>query len=136
MPDDPFGLSTIGQILVPVSDVTRATAFYRDQLGMRFLFAYPGMAFFDAGGVRLYLAQPEEPGFSGVATIYYRVADLGQAVASLEARGVAFSTPPHLVHRDGTSQLWMAAVSDPDGTPVLLMEERPDNTADSSSGSE
>jgi catechol 2,3-dioxygenase-like lactoylglutathione lyase family enzyme len=101
MPDEPFGLSTIGQVLVPVSDVPRAIAFYRDQLGMRFLFEYPGMAFFDAGGVRLYLAQPEEADFRGVATLYYRVQDLDAAVATLEARGVAFTTPPHLVFRSG-----------------------------------
>ena len=126
MPDQPFGLSTIGQILVPVSDVARATAFYRDQLGMRFLFEYPGMAFFDAGGVRLYLAQPEEPGFRGVATIYYRVPDLNDAVAALEARGVVFTVKPHLVHRDGTSQLWMAFTTDPDGNNVGLMTEVPD----------
>jgi methylmalonyl-CoA/ethylmalonyl-CoA epimerase len=128
MPDQPFGLSTIGQILVPVSDVARATAFYRDQLGMRFLFEYPGMAFFDAGGVRLYLAQPEEPGFRGVATVYYRVPDLDDAVAALEARGVEFTVKPHLVHRDGTSQLWMAFTTDPDGNNVGLMTEVPDRS--------
>ena len=126
MSDEPFGLSAIGQILVPVSDVGRATAFYRDQLGMRFLFDYPGMAFFDAGGVRLYLAEPESPEFRGVATIYYRVPDLDAAVATLEARGVAFTTGPHLVHRDGTIELWMAFTTDPDGNNVGLMSEVPD----------
>jgi catechol 2,3-dioxygenase-like lactoylglutathione lyase family enzyme len=126
MSDEPFGLSTIGQVLVPVSDVGRATAFYRDQLGMRFLFEYPGMAFFDAGGVRLYLAEPEAPEFRGVATIYYRVPDLDAAVATLEARGVSFTEKPHLVHRDGTIELWMAFTTDPDGNNVGLMSEVPD----------
>ena len=84
------------------------------------------MAFFDAGGVRLYLAQPEEPGFRGVATIYYRVPDLDDAVAALEARGVVFTVKPHLVHRDGASQLWMAFTTDPDGNNVGLMTEVPD----------
>jgi catechol 2,3-dioxygenase-like lactoylglutathione lyase family enzyme len=125
MTDQPFGLSTIGQIMIPVSDVTRATAFYRDQLGMRFLFEYPHMAFFDAGGVRLYLAEPEAPDFRGVATLYYRVADIHAAVTTLEARGVAFTTPPHVVHRDGTSELWMAFTKDPDGNNVGLMSEVP-----------
>ena len=129
MSDEPFGLSTIGQVLVPVSDVGRATAFYRDTLGMRFLFEYPGMAFFDAGGVRLYLAQPEAPGFRGVATIYYRVSDLDGAAAALEARGVTFTEKPHLVHRDGTIQLWMAFTTDPDGNNVGLMSEIPDASA-------
>ena len=96
MPDEPFGLSTIGQVLVPVTDVARATAFYRDQLGMRFLFEYPGMAFFDAGGVRLYLAEPEAPDFRGVATIYYRVPDLddGGRDARGAGRRVHGAAPP------------------------------------------
>ena len=126
MPEEPFGLSTIGQVLIPVSDVARATAFYRDKLGMRFLFDYPGMAFFDAGGVRLYLAEPEEPDFHGVATIYYLVGDLDAAVATLRSRGVECTIPPHLVHRDGTIQLWMAFTKDPDGNNVGLMSEVPD----------
>src|SRR5262249_27892701 len=69
----PFGLSTIGQILVPVRDVEAAAAFYRDALGLPFLFAFPGMAFFDAGGVRLYLGVPESPEFGGPITLYFRV---------------------------------------------------------------
>jgi catechol 2,3-dioxygenase-like lactoylglutathione lyase family enzyme len=125
MTDDAFGLSTIGQILVPVRDVERATAFYRDALGMRFLFAFPHMAFFDADGVRLYLAEPESPDFSGRATIYFRVTDIEAAVAALEARGVAFGDRPHVVHRDGSSELWMCFTKDPDGNNVGLMSEVP-----------
>src|SRR4051794_41597092 len=100
MTDDAFGLSTLGQILVPVTDIDRATAFYRDQLGIPFLFAYPGIAFFDADGVRLYLATPEQPDFDGRATLYFKVADIGAAVAALEGRGVEFRNKPHVVHRD------------------------------------
>jgi catechol 2,3-dioxygenase-like lactoylglutathione lyase family enzyme len=123
MRDDAFGLSTIGQILVPVSDVARARDFYRDRLGMRFLFEFPHMAFFDAGGVRLYLAEPETPDFRGTATIYYRVEDIATAYETLKARGVPFTDAPHLVHRDGTSELWMAFAKDPDGNNVALMSE-------------
>jgi methylmalonyl-CoA/ethylmalonyl-CoA epimerase len=126
MTEQSFGLSTIGQILVPVRDVTRATRFYRDQLGMRFLFEFPHMAFFDAGGVRIYLSEPEAPGFEGVATIYYRVDDIDAAYATLQGRGVAFTEEPHLIHRDGTNQLWMCFAKDPDGNNVGLMSEVPD----------
>lgn len=125
MTDDAFGLSTIGQILVPVHDVERASAFYRDTLGMRFLFAFPGMAFFDADGVRLYLSEPESPDFAGQATIYFRVTDIDAAVTALEARGVGFAGRPHVVHRDGSSELWMAFLKDPDGNNVVLMSEVP-----------
>jgi len=126
MTDTAFGLATIGQILIPVSDVARATAFYRDRLGVRFLFGFPGMAFFDADGVRLYLAEPEEPGFGGHTTLYFRVPDIASAVAELEGRGVVFTHPPHVVHRDGTSELWLAFTKDPDDNNIGLMSEVPD----------
>jgi catechol 2,3-dioxygenase-like lactoylglutathione lyase family enzyme len=118
-----FGLSTIGQILVPVEDVARATAFYRDVLGMSFLFEFPRMAFFDAAGVRLYLSEPEGPGFEGKATIYFRVPDIEQAVETLEARGARFGDRPHVIHRDGATELWMAFTTDPDGNNLGLMSE-------------
>ena len=48
-----FGLHRIGQIAVPVADIDRAVRFYRDALGMKFLFQAPGgLGFFDVGGVR------------------------------------------------------------------------------------
>jgi catechol 2,3-dioxygenase-like lactoylglutathione lyase family enzyme len=126
MTDAPFGLATIGQILVPVRDAEVATAFYRDVLRMRFLFAFPHVAFFDADGVRLYLAEPEEPDFRGRSTLYFRVADIAAAVAELEGRGAVFTHPPHVVHRDGTNELWMAFTRDPDDNNVGLMSEVPD----------
>jgi methylmalonyl-CoA/ethylmalonyl-CoA epimerase len=119
----PFGLGTIGQVLIPVTDVEAATAWYRDVLGIRFLFAFPGMAFLDADGVRLYLAGPEEAGFDGRATIYFRVPDIHAAVAALEARGVIFSDRPHMIYDDGSQQTWMCFSRDPDGNNVALMSE-------------
>ena len=124
MTDDAFGLSTLGQILIPVTDVDRATAFYRDQLGVRFLYAYPGIAFFDADGVRLYLATPESADFGGRATLYFKVPDMRAAVATLQGRGVAIGEP-HVVHRDATYDLWMAFAKDPDGNNIGLMCEVP-----------
>lgn len=125
MTDTHFGLSTIGQILVPVRDAARATAFYRDALGLRFLFAFPHMAFFDADGVRLFLSEPENPDFGGRATLYFRVADIEAAVAVLEGRGVVFGDRPRPVHRDGSTELWMCFTQDPDGNNIGLMAEVP-----------
>ena len=122
---EPFGLRQVGQILVPVTNVDRAVAFYRDQLGMRFLFQYPGMGFFDLDGVRLLVGEPEAGIELGPITIYYRVDDLDGAVAALGARGVVFDHGPHLIHRAETTELWMANLHDPDGNPVVLMSDRP-----------
>ena len=127
MADDPsaFGLRQIGQIRIQVTDVDRAVAFYRDTLGMDFLYAFPGMGFFDAGGVRLMLVEPEGRAFGGESAIYYRVDDIAEAVKVLELRGVTFDDQPHVVHRDPAYDLWMAFLRDPDGNVVALMSEVP-----------
>lgn len=125
MVDTDWGLSQIGQIRIQVTDVDRAVAFYRDKLGMQFLYAFPGMAFFDVDGVRLMLVEPEGRAFGGESAIYYRVADIGQAVKTLEARGVTFDDRPHVVHRDPAYDLWMAFFRDPDDNVLALMSEVP-----------
>ena len=120
-----FGLSRIGQIAVPVGDLPRAVAFYRDTLGMRLLFEVPKMAFFDLNGVRLMLALPE--GMEDVhrmsSIIYYTVDDIEHAARTLESRGVAFETRPHLIARLAHADLWMAAFRDPDRNVLELMAE-------------
>src|SRR5579872_5369554 len=105
----PVSLSRIGQIAIVVHDVERATAFYRDTLGMRFLFAFPGLAFFDCGGVRLMLSRAEDPKLDHPASIlYYRVADIEATHQALAARGVRFESGPHLVARMPDHELWLA----------------------------
>lgn len=120
-----FGLSQIGQIAVPVSDVERAIAFYRDTLGMRFLFqAPPGLGFFDCGDVRLMLDAPakaQAENYSSV--IYYKVPDLHAAFATLAARGVIFEAKPHLIAKLPDHELWMAFFRDPDENLLALMSE-------------
>jgi catechol 2,3-dioxygenase-like lactoylglutathione lyase family enzyme len=119
-------IESIGQILVSVSDVDRAVAFYRDVLGLTFLFRVPGqpMAFFDCDGIRLYLGVPDKPEFTAAATLYFRVADIDAAHEELTGRGVAFLERPHLTHDDGTTQLWLAFFRDTEGNLHSLMEER------------
>lgn len=120
-----FELSQIGQIAVPVSDIDRAVAFYRDVLGMRFLFqAPPGLGFFDCAGIRLMLdvpAKAQSKNYSSV--IYYRVADLDTAYETLSARGVLFDEKPHLVATLSDHELWMAFFRDLDGNLLALMSE-------------
>lgn len=122
---DDFQLNDIGQIHITVQDLPQAVAFYRDVLGMKLLFEVPhqAMAFFDCGGVRLYLGQPEDSGFRSNPMIYYSVHPIEDAYNTLRVRGVEFAGPPHVVHKTGESELWMAAFQDPDGNHLLLMDE-------------
>jgi predicted enzyme related to lactoylglutathione lyase len=121
------GLGTIGQIHVSVKDVDRSVAFYRDVLGIPFLFRVEGqpMAFFDCDGVRLYLGTPESPEFASNAVVYFRVEDIDEAHAALRERGVAFVDEPHLIAHMPDHDLWMTAFRDPDGNHLVLMSERP-----------
>ena len=124
---NPVGPNSIGQIHISVGDVDQAVVWYRDVLGLEFLFQVPGqpMAFFRCGDVRLYLGTPEDESFRSRPVLYYRVDQIDSAVASIGGRGGEFSHQPHVVHRDAVHELWMAGLRDPEGNPVLLMEERP-----------
>src|SRR5512143_2578511 len=93
-----FALGGIGQIALTVRDVPRAVAFYRDALGLPFLFAAPPkLAFFDCAGVRLMLSTPE-PGFDHPGSVlYFAGDDIQQMHDTLTSRGVAFRTDPHKI---------------------------------------
>jgi methylmalonyl-CoA/ethylmalonyl-CoA epimerase len=121
---DEVGLNQIGQIAVPVSDIDRSVAFYRDTLGMRFLFqAPPGLGFFDCGGVRLMLDAPAKEQAGNSSVIYYKVPDLQSAFERLRARGVQFEAAPHLIAKMPDHELWMAFFRDPDENLLALMSE-------------
>jgi predicted enzyme related to lactoylglutathione lyase len=119
--------ATIGQASINVHDVDKAVAFYRDALGLKFLFqAGPKMAFFDCGGVRLMLAVPEKPEFDHPGSIFYfKVADIHAVAATLASRGVQFEGPPHLIAAMPDHDLWMAFFRDVDGNLQALMSEVP-----------
>ena len=119
-------LQRIGQISVPVKDLLRATAFYRDVLNLRLLLDVPGMAFFEVDGVRLMLSVPESAEFDHRASIlYYQVADISAVHAQLQSRNVQFLRPPHMIADMGAVELWMAFFRDPDDNVLALMCEKP-----------
>jgi methylmalonyl-CoA/ethylmalonyl-CoA epimerase len=127
VPAAAFGLDRIGQISIVVRDVGRAVAYYRDVLGMTFLFsAGPTLAFFDCGGVRLMLGPASEPRFDHPASIlYYKVDDIGAAFATLKARGALVEREPQLTANMGTYELWIGFLRDPDDNVLALMAEVP-----------
>lgn len=124
---DPFRLSALGQISMGARDIERATAFYRDVLGLPHLFsAPPGLAFFDLDGVRLMLSAPEgaEEDRAG-SVLYFAVGDIRAAHARLVERGVRFEGEPHVVARLRDRLLWMAFFRDSEENLLALMSEVP-----------
>jgi methylmalonyl-CoA/ethylmalonyl-CoA epimerase len=121
-----FGLTRIQQIAITVQDVERATAFYRDVLGMRLLFrAPPGLSFFDCGGVRLMLSLPEgAEAPEGNSILYYATEDIEAAHSVLAGRGVSFIGDPHVVARMPDRDVWLAEFRDSEGNVLALMSER------------
>lgn len=122
-----MALHGLAQIHISVTEVERSVEFYRDILGLPHLFTVPGqpMAFLMAGDVRLYLGVPETEEFRSRCVLYFRVDDIDAEAARLAAAGVTFHDQPHVVHRDGATELWMTAFADPDGHHLILMQERP-----------
>lgn len=124
------GIQGVGQISIGIREVDRAVAFYRDTLGLPHLFTFGTLAFFDCGGVRLFLGVPEDGAWKPSSIVYLRVPDIEAAHRTLSARGVPFESAPHLIHRhpDGMEE-WMAFFRDPDGNMLGLMAQVPPSAA-------
>ena len=122
----PVSLNRIGQIALGVQDVDRAEAFYRDALGLRKLFRFGDLTFFDCGGVRLLLEKLNDPDTARHGSpIYFACADIALTVREFQQRGVSFSSLPHLIAEMDDHDLWMAFFADPDGHTLALMQEAP-----------
>ena len=122
-----MNLSRIEQIAIPVRDLARATAFYRDLLGMKLLFEVPPtLAFFDCDGIRLALSTASDPMYDPPGSIvYYRVADIEAAHLELEGRGAEFLQGPHKVAELGDVEVWMAFFEDTEGNTLAITSEKP-----------
>jgi catechol 2,3-dioxygenase-like lactoylglutathione lyase family enzyme len=118
-------LGAIGQISRQVRDIDAAVTWYRDVLGLQHLFTFGKFAFFECGGVRLFLAAGErEGGGSDDSILYFRTTDIEAAHRRLEERGVRFLGAPHLIHRHESGvEEWMAFFEDLDGKVLALMSQ-------------
>lgn len=121
-----LGITRLGQLCINVHDVGRATAFYRDKLGLTFLFAAGQLAFFDCGGVRLMLSPPERPEFDHRSSIlYFAVPDIKAAHRQMLAASVHFEDEPHFLARMPDHDLWMTFFRDSEQNLLALMSEVP-----------
>jgi methylmalonyl-CoA/ethylmalonyl-CoA epimerase len=118
-------ISVIGQIGINIKNLERATSFYRDALGLKFLFSVPpNMAFFDCGGVRLLLDIAEDKQYDHPSSvIYFKVADIHDAFAKLERRKVEIVNQPHKIASMPDHDLWMGFFKDTEGNTLSLMSE-------------
>lgn len=122
-----MNLAHIEQIAIPVRELARATAFYRDILGMKLLFEVPPtLSFFDCDGIRLALSTSSDPMYDPPGSIvYYRVADIEAAHIDLEGRGVEFLQGPHRIAELGDVEIWMAFFEDTEGNTLAITSEKP-----------
>jgi methylmalonyl-CoA/ethylmalonyl-CoA epimerase len=121
-----FGLREIRQVSVPVRDLERAMAFYRDKLGMRHMFTSNGLAFFDCNGIRLLLSVPEKGEFDHPGSvIYFKVGDIHHAYRTLEERGVQMTDEPHVIAKLGNIDVWMAFFRDSENNLLSITSEVP-----------
>jgi predicted enzyme related to lactoylglutathione lyase len=119
-------LSEIRQIAITVSDVSTALPFYRDVLGLTFLFSpSPNLAFLEAGSVRIMLSTPQGAGTVGHnSIIYFKVTDIVPVHAEILGRGASNERDPQLAAKLPEHELWISFVRDPDGNLIGLMEEK------------
>ena len=121
-----IGISRLGQVAINVQNVERAIAFYRDVLGLRFLFAAGQLAFFDCGGVRLMLDRPEKPEFDHPSSIlYFSVSDIQAAHRKLVDSGATIVEAPRIIAPMPDHDLWMSFFHDTEGNVMALMSEVP-----------
>lgn len=116
-------IGPLGQIARRVKDIAAARRWYGEVLGLPHLYSFGDLAFFDCGGIRLFLSQDGAAG-QNESILYFKVADIRAAHAALAARGVVFVNAPHMIHRhgDGTEE-WMAFFNDAEGRPLALMAQ-------------
>lgn len=113
----------IGQIAITVNDLDRARAFYRDTLGMRYLFDAGQMCFFQCGDIRLMIGATDKTAPRGGTILYFKVEDIHAVCGALEQRGVELVQKAHLVAKMPDHDLWMAFLKDLDGNVIGMMSE-------------
>ena len=113
-------LGALGQIARTVKDIKAARTWYGEVLGLPHMYSFGTLAFFDCGGVRLFLSEGE--GLASESILYFQVEDVRAAHSALAARDVQFTHAPHMVHRhaDGREE-WMAVFNDNEGRPLAIM---------------
>jgi lactoylglutathione lyase len=110
------GLQTV---VLYVSQIERASRFYRDQLGLEQVYENEGRVALQCGATRLFL-HPTDESERGPWNIelYFQVEDVDDVVSRLRTQGVGVLLEP-------TDEPWgerNAGILDPDGYPIYLTQ--------------
>ena len=118
-------LTGILQVAITVKEIDRATAFYRDALGLSLLMSAPNMAFFNCGGVRLYLSSGQVSEHNGGQSfLYFRTPDINAFLADAKAKNVSIHQEPQIIAHMPDHDLWLMWIKDSEGNLLGIMEER------------
>jgi len=120
--EEPTSIGAVGQIARSVKNIEAAKHWYAEILGLKHLYSFGNLAFFDCDGIRLFLSEGD--GGAAQSILYFRVVDIQVSYAALSARGIRFTHAPHMIHRhdDGTEE-WMAFFQDNEGRPLAIMSQ-------------
>jgi methylmalonyl-CoA/ethylmalonyl-CoA epimerase len=120
-----IALNQLGQISLSVDDTDVAERFYSEVLGLRKLYRFGDLVFFDCAGVRLFIEKSSQRPLPKSSVLYFRTPDLTTVVPALKQRGVVFQGAPHRLAQMEDHDLWMAFFQDPAGNQLALMQEAP-----------
>ena len=119
------GISQIGQVRVPVRDLKSAMEFYRDILGLKFLFDDTQTAFFECSGVRLVLEVDSKGGNATVGPhVSFQVSDIQEEYERLTARGVRFEAGPRRSPQPADTEPLPISFYDSEGNMLGLVSEK------------
>jgi catechol 2,3-dioxygenase-like lactoylglutathione lyase family enzyme len=121
--DEPLELGRLGQVSMLTRSATAAEAWYRDVLGLRHIFTFGDLVFFDCAGTRLYIREVPDAEWRPSSILYFAVSDIRTAHEELGRRDVRFSGAPHMIYKDDQTadEEWMAFFDDPDGNTLAIM---------------
>jgi len=112
----------LGQLAITVSDVSAALEFYRDKLGLEFLFApADNLAFLQCGETRLMLSTQQGSGEVGKNSIPYFSVQAIETFFSELPQEVIREREPQMAAQMPDHELWMGFVKDPDGNTIASL---------------
>ena len=110
------------QVAITTTDLSAAIDFYRDRLGLPYLFQSNGMAFFDMAGVRLMVAyDADRPVGRPTSILYFEVHDFHADVDRLVAANVKLDGPIETVQQSASGDLKIQQFRDLDGNALALI---------------